>query len=140
MGKHTYAVGSKKGPVMFDGTVFKSQKELNKNFLIGLVVVAILLFFIFKSSSSSVSSGPYTIEISGTSGIGFSGSVGGGSTSRTVDGTVPTTYTVYGWPAVAVIQNTKDYGTITVTIKENGETIKTETTRASYGIVTVSSP
>ncbi len=139
MGKNTYAIGSKKGPVMIEGTVWKSQKDFNKYFIIAIVIVAIFLFFIFKSFSSSTSSGPYTIELSGTSGTEFTGSIGGGGSSRTVEGTVPATYTVSGWPAVAVIQKTEEYGFISVTIKENGETLDSESTSASYGVVTVSS-
>ncbi len=138
MGKNTYAIGSKKGPVMFYGTVFKSQKDLNKYTIIAVIIVIILLFFIFKSPSS-VSSGPYTIEISGTSGTEFTGSIGGGGSSRTIEGTVPATYTVSDWPAVAVIQKTEEYGFISVTIKEDGEILDSESTSASYGIVTVSS-
>lgn len=139
MSKNTYAIGSKKGPVMIDGTVWKSQKEFNKYFIIAIIIVAILLFFIFKSFSPSTSSGPYTIEVSGTSGTEFTGSIGGGGSSRTVEGTVPATYTVSGWPAVAVIQKTGEYGFISVTIKKDGETLDTESTSASYGVVTVSS-
>lgn len=144
MGKHTYAIGSKRGPVMFDGTVFKSQKELNKYIIIAVIIVAVFLFFIFKSFSSSTSSGPtssgpYIIEVTGTSETEFTGSIGGGSSSRTVEGTVPATYTVSGWPAVAVIQKTEEYGFISVTIKKDGEVLDSQSTSASYGVVTVSS-
>lgn len=138
MSKYTYAIGNKKGPVMFYGTIFKSQKDLNKYIIIAAIIIAISLFFILKSSLNT-SSGLYTIEVSGTSGTEFTGSIGGGSSSRTVEGTVPASYTVSGWPAVAVIQKTDEYGFISVTIKKDGETLDSESTSASYGVVTVSS-
>lgn len=124
---------------MIHGTVWKSQKEFNKYSIIAIIVVVILLFFIFKSSSSNTSSGSYTIEISGTFGTEFTGSISGGGSSRTIEGNVPANYTVQGWPAVAVIQKTEEYGYLSVTIKKEGKTLDTQSTSASYGVVTASS-
>ncbi|MBI3623967.1 hypothetical protein HY212_07865 [Candidatus Pacearchaeota archaeon] len=139
--KHTYAIGSKEGPVMYDGTVYNSQKQLNKYFLIGIGIVAtIILFFYLNSSSSSTSSSNiYTVEIGGTSGTEFTGNIGGGGSSQTIEGIVPATYTITGWPAVAVIQKTGEYGTISVEISKNGEVLDSQSTSASYGVVTVNS-
>lgn len=44
--KHTYAVGSKEGPVLYDGTMYKSQKDLNDTLGITFVIVGIISFFI----------------------------------------------------------------------------------------------
>lgn len=43
---HSYALGSKKGPVMVDGTVYESQDEYNNLFSLSLVIVGILLAFL----------------------------------------------------------------------------------------------
>lgn len=143
MPRNNYSIGNKKGPVMISGTVWKSQKEFNKYFLIGIIIVAILIIFSSTGSSPSYSSGSsstlYTIEIGGTTGNEFSGSIGGAGSSRTIEGTVPQTYTVYGWPAVAVIQNMEDFGSISVTIKQGETIVDTQSTSASYGVVTASS-
>lgn len=45
MKKQTYAVGSKEGPVMYDGTVFKNQEELNRCVMIAFVIVAVIIGF-----------------------------------------------------------------------------------------------
>lgn len=81
----------------------------------------------------------YVIEITGTEGLQFSGSIGGGTNSRSIDGTAPSSYEVVGWSAVAVIQKKGVGGTLTVTIKEGGKELNSQTTTAEYGVVTVGS-
>jgi len=82
----------------------------------------------------------YIIEITGTDGLEFSGSIGGGGSSKTVDGEIPTTYEVSDWPAVAVIQKKEaSGGVLTVTMKKNGRVLDSQTTDADYGLVTVNS-
>lgn len=100
-------------------------------------VLFISFLLILTGCSSS-----YTIEISGTPGVEFTGSLNGGGNSQTIEGsilTVPRTYQIEGWPAAAVIQNKGDWGTLTVTIKKDGKVLNTQTTTAAYGIATVSS-
>ena len=42
MKKPTYAVGSEEGPVMYGGTVFKSQKQLNTYISISVIIIGII--------------------------------------------------------------------------------------------------
>lgn len=42
----TYAIGSKEGPVMFDGTVYKSQKELTNVISWSFIITFIIGGFI----------------------------------------------------------------------------------------------
>jgi len=84
-------------------------------------------------------SNTYTIEILGTEGIEFSGSIGGGGNSRSIDGSVPSIYTVEGWPAVAVIQKKGASGTLKVIMKKGDKILNEQETSAAYGVVTVSS-
>ncbi|OIO80386.1 hypothetical protein AUJ84_03720 [Candidatus Pacearchaeota archaeon CG1_02_32_132] len=81
----------------------------------------------------------YTIEILGTEGIEFSGNIGGGGNSRSIDGSVPSTYTVEGWPAVAVIQKKGASGILKVIMKKGDKILNEQETSAAYGVVTVSS-
>ena len=124
------------------------MKQENENVKIKkstlVIVFGIVMFIIIISSLSNNrgtinSSDNYVIEITGTSGLEFSGSIGGGTNHKTVQGTIPETYEVSDWPAVAVVQKKETYGTLTVTIKKNGRTLNSQTTYADYGIVTVSS-
>ena len=92
-----------------------------------------------SNQESKVTTTNYIIEITGTEGLEFSGSIGGGTNSKSIEGSIPATYEVSDWPAVAVIQKKETSGTLTVTIKKNGRILNTQTTSASYGVVTVSS-
>ncbi len=196
MKKHDYAIGNKEGPVLVDGTVYKSQQEYNGLFSFSLIIVGIFLYIIgltflglllgfigvvffiavsqggkkgkkqknkndsnyigwivfiivligifwFFSNNSSTGvpsrNTSYIVEVTGTQGLDFSGSLGGGGSTTTVDGRVPSTYTIRGWPAVAVMQKSDEYGTLTVTIKKDDKILDRQTTTAQYGVVTVSS-
>lgn len=92
-----------------------------------------------SNPESKVTTSNYVIDITGTDGLEFSGSIGGGTNSRTIDGSIPATYEVSDWPAVAVIQKKDAYGTLTVTITKKGKVLNTQTTTADYGAVSVSS-
>ncbi len=41
--KNNYAISNEEGPVMFDGTVFKSQKELVNALGIGTICVGVII-------------------------------------------------------------------------------------------------
>ena len=92
-----------------------------------------------KSPDINVDSSSYSIEITGTEGLEFQGSIGSGSNQKSIQGTVPQTYEVSDWPTVAVIQKKTTKGDLTVTIKKNGKVINSQTTNADYGLVTVTS-
>jgi len=88
---------------------------------------------------TKTTSNNYVIEITGTNGLEFTGSIGGGANQRSVQGSIPATYEVNTWPAVAVIQKKEASGTLTVTMKKNDRVLNSQTTDADYGVVTVSS-
>ena len=92
-----------------------------------------------SKDSGIVKTSNYIIEITGTDGLEFTGSIGGGANQKTVQGMVPKTFEVSDWPAVAVIQKRGTKGTLTVTIKKNDKILNTQMTDADYGVVTVSS-
>ncbi len=85
------------------------------------------------------SSRTYLIEISGTAGLEFTGNIGGGGNSRSIEGTIPATYTVEGWPAIAVIQKKQESGKLIVTMKKDNKILNAQETTAAYGVVTVNS-
>ena len=91
-----------------------------------------------KNLNPPTSSKTYIVEVTGTNGLQFSGSLGGGGESRSIDGEVPSTYTIEGWPAVAVIQKKQESGKLVVTIKRGTDLLSTQETTAAYGVVTVS--
>ena len=85
----------------------------------------------------------FTIEVSGTQGLQYQGShmvvtSNGGSASESVSGTVPSRYSVRGVIASAAFQKQSQSGTLTVEIFEGGERVAYSTTRAPYGMVSVS--
>lgn len=114
-------------------------------------ILVVCLMIIISVSCTPSQTTTYVIEITGTPGTLFTGSIGAAGQQRTVDGVIPMNFTVRGWPAVAVIQ--KDYdnddpraidlwerGALIVTIKENGRIVASEGTNAKAGSVGVSSP
>jgi hypothetical protein len=118
-----------------------------KKIIIGVVVLIVVIAIIssFAGGSSGVplfSTSTYTIQVTGTSGVQFSGSYmvtdsGGSSTSQSVDGTVPQTYTVTGTIVSVVFQNQGDSGTLSVQILKDSTVVKQATTTAAYGVVSV---
>ena len=118
------------------------KKKVYGQWWFWLILIIFLIFVlpaIFKNSNPINSNNEYIIEISGTNGLQFSGSIGGAGNSRTIEGNVPATYKVIGWPAVAVIQKKEELGTLIVSIKENNKLLNSQSTTAAYGVVTVSS-
>ena len=130
-----------------------NKKHFYKKWWFWLIIIIVLLGVIGAVSSppsktSAINpitdsnpqySNIYTVEISGTQGLEFQGNIGGAGQSRSIEGTVPATYTIEGWPAVAVIQKKQEAGKLVVTIKKSDNVIKTQETTASYGVVTVRS-
>lgn len=84
----------------------------------------------------------YTIEVSGTAGLEFSGSYGavtsdGQSTSKSVDGVVPAEYSVSGTIISCVFQKQVEAGTLKVEILKSGQVVAESDTSADYGVVSV---
>ena len=84
----------------------------------------------------------FEIRIAGTEGKPFSGSymvlVNGSSTSHSVEGIIPQSYIVPDATMVSVaFQKKSTDGTLRVTILRDGESVKTDSTTAEYGMVTI---
>lgn len=78
------------------------------------------------------------VEVSGTPGLGFEGSLGTVPASRSVEGRVPTRYTVETAVAVAVnLRKASEDGELTVRILRGDEEVARQTTIAPYGSVLV---
>lgn len=115
--------------------------------IIVLSVVLLALVACVTSCSTSSSGGfssnkTYTISVTGSSGVAFSGSIGGIDSngdyiSQSVDGTVPHTYTFTGSMVSVVFQNQGESGTLTVQILEGSTILKQASTTAAYGVVSV---
>jgi len=97
--------------------------------------------FTVASGSLATDSG-VQIKVSGTTGLQFSGSYmvmtfGGQVTSKSVDGTVPSQYSVAGTMVSAVFQKQTKSGTLMVEILRNGRVLSSSDTTAAYGVVSV---
>ena len=62
---------------------------------------------------------------------------GGASNSHSVEGMTPETYTAEGNMVSVAFQKTTPKGSLTVTILRDDQMVKTETTSAEYGRVTI---
>lgn len=119
--------------------------------LIFLVIVYIVVVVVrnadtvksvLPSSLDQALASHYTIRISGTDGLGFTGSymqmqASGGSTSKSVDGTIPAEYEIEGSITSAAFQKKGESGTLHVVLEKNGTVVKEEETTAAYGMVSV---
>ncbi|MFZ2071509.1 MAG: CFI-box-CTERM domain-containing protein [Halobacteriota archaeon] len=106
-------------------------------------IVVLVMFGLIASSILLVQASPYTVEIrvEGTSGLSFSGSYGDLGSQKSVDGTVPKTYTIEnpeGDIVSAVFQKQERGGELTVKLVKDGKVVKSESTTAEYGVVSVS--
>ena len=109
-----------------------------KTVLISLFLISLLVILTGCGGPPS-SNSKYVVEVTGTDGVEFTGSLNGAGNSNSVEGTVPQTYEVIGWPAAAVMQKKGETGTLTVTISKNDKILNTQSTSAAFGVVTVSS-
>lgn len=124
----------------------KHTKEKGKGLAIAGIIISsfftiivFIMIFSFMTAIAPINKGPYNIQITGINGTKFSGSISGPGSSKSVEGTVPENYKVYGWPVVAVIQNQEDHGGIIVTITNiSGDILNIQATFAAYGVVSVS--
>jgi uncharacterized Zn finger protein (UPF0148 family) len=81
----------------------------------------------------------YEINVSYTG--EWSGSIGSGSSQRTENGTSSRSFTVDGYPAVAVVQKKDDNSRcMDVTVSLVGGSDNTQQTCAAYGVVSVTGP
>lgn len=107
-----------------------------------LLVILILgvLFLSLIGCSGSGGNSDFTIKVTGTNGLSFSGSymgvTSGGTTSKSVDGTVPATYTVSGSIVSCSFQKKSESGSLAVQILKDNKVVKESDTTAAYGVVT----
>jgi len=106
-------------------------------------LLALLVFGLIVGFAPVAQASPYTVEIriTGTPGLSFLGSYGDLSGLRSVDGTVPATYTIVnpsGDIVSAVFQKMEEMGTLTVQLVKDGVVVESQTTTAAYGVVSVS--
>lgn len=99
----------------------------------------------------------WRFEVSGTTGLDFSGSYGSEGSSTSVDGAIPASYSVEGEIASGVFQKREEHGTLTVRLLNQQEQlyraepcgdldfrdldwieVESATTSADFGVVTVS--
>ena len=91
-------------------------------------------------SASGIFSSDYTVNVSGTSGLGFSGAymvvnAAGESESKSVDGIVPQSYQLRGSIVSVTFQKQSESGSLQVQILKNGRVVAASDTSAAYGVV-----
>jgi hypothetical protein len=94
----------------------------------------------FQKATSHVAT--YTIELSGTKGVAFNGTLGftnpdGTYSSKSVEGALPATFTGEGSLASCNFQKQSEEGTLRLTLHRNGNIIGEEETTAAYGVLTL---
>ncbi len=102
----------------------------------------LLLVGIFICSGCSTGSveSKYTIQVSGTSGLEFSGhymtvTAGRISTSKMVEGKVPDQYSVSGSIVSCTVQKKTERGPLSVQIIKDGKVVSNSETTLAYGSV-----
>lgn len=115
-----------------------------KKLVLIMLVLGIIAFLITGCDGNSV----FTIEVSGTTGLEFSGSLlvvmsDGQPRSESINGTVPQEYSVTGTSRITVsmlsveLQKQTEEGTLKVEILKDDEVIANSETTAPYGVVSV---
>lgn len=105
-------------------------------------LIAVALLAACDPSLMASKATTHEVAVTGTPGLTFSGSIGTLGDTRTVEGTVPATFSVTPDKTIkvvsAVIQKKEEAGTLTVEIRSVGQTVKTGTTTAEFGLVNIS--
>ncbi len=113
-----------------------------KRLLSTILIICVVSFAFAGCVSGMGGDNDYIIKVSGTTGLNFSGSYmtvtsNGNSTSKTVDGTVPTQYSVRGTIVSVVFQKKTEGGYLKVEVLRGGKVINSSDTTAAYGVVSV---
>lgn len=100
----------------------------------------VLVGFFVLAGCSGLAESSFTIEVSGTSRLEFSGNymtvtAGGDSTGKSVDGTVPARYTIKGSIVSCVFQKQSEHGSLKVRILKDGRVVSESESSAAYGVV-----
>jgi hypothetical protein len=93
-----------------------------------------------SKSVSNIFSSDYTVKVSGTPGLSFSGSymvvtASGKSESKSVDGKVPQSYQLSGSIVSVSFQKQSESGVLEVQILKDGRVVSASDTSAAYGVV-----
>lgn len=120
---------------------------MHKNSAIGLTVIGLIIIIIASlalcSCSSSVSSpqdSDFTIKVYGTA--DWSGSImvvkaDGSSITQSYDSIAPRTYSFTGHIVSCTFQKQVKVGTLSVDILKDGKLVKSGSTTAEYGVVSI---
>ncbi|MBA7486609.1 hypothetical protein ES707_22170 [subsurface metagenome] len=106
-----------------------------------LLFIVILISIILITGCTGTDSN-FTIKVSGTTGLRFSGSyltikADGENISKSVDGVVPSEYRTKGAIVSCMFQKQEVAGHLIVEILKEGKTISQSDTTAEYGCVTI---
>jgi ribosomal protein L37E len=132
-------------PLTLDTTKPISKPEVSNQMKMAAGAIAVVVIFsiiagaIWWNSMMSfpgMSTADFEIRIECDT--SWAGSIGGGTSQRSIEGSGSETWTVTSTMAVAVIQKQTDWGTLTVRILKNSRVVAQQTTTAAYGVVTVS--
>ena len=112
-----------------------------KRWIVGLALV-LMCGLLASGCPFTGSESTFTISVTGTVGAQFSGSYmvtsSGGSESKSVDGTIPASYTVTGTIVSVTFQKqAEDISILKVEIKKGNIVVKSSETTAAYGVVSV---
>ena len=103
-----------------------------------LLVSGCMTAFVPQHQQTPPGSATLAVEVSGTPGLGFEGSLGTAPASRSVEGRVPARYTVETAVAVAVnLRKAAEDGELTVRILRGDQEVARQTTTQPYGSVLV---
>lgn len=95
-----------------------------------------------SAADAATGTGKYTIRLSGTDGLKFSGcylvvEAGGANSSKSVEGTLPKEYEVVGMITSCAFQKQAEQGLLRVDLIKDSSSIKGDETTAAYGMVSV---
>ena len=104
------------------------------------LIIALALLGTLFVGCEEIGESDFTIKVSGTSGLEFSGSYmvvasGGQSTSKSVDGIVPAQYTVRGEIVSCSFQKQTEFGILRIEILKGSKVVSQSETSAAYGVV-----
>ncbi|MCW4024534.1 MAG: hypothetical protein NWF01_05815 [Candidatus Bathyarchaeota archaeon] len=106
--------------------------------LVVIVSFVAIMALALSNTASTPGTNQATFRIVVQSDTSWSGSIGGATASKSVQGTGNTAWESKQTMATAVIQKQTDWGHLTVKILKNGEVVAEQSTQADYGVVTVS--
>lgn len=107
------------------------------NKLIGIFALVILCSCAMEQT--------FNIQVTGTSGLKFTGSLclttpDGKVTTKSIEGAIPANYTLKGSVVSVVFQKQTEKGTLQAAILKNGNIVNSSETTAAYGVVSITSP